>query len=520
MSTPSNANVLPFKAEKAPETSNQNQEYDSLLKLSPENARAFFLKMESYCNLDLPKYINFSPLLTAVSTTLRGKNVGDYYKDKPKACDNLNYTIITNKDGKYAWRPLQLIHPVLYVALVHAITEEEHWNTICKRFQEFTKIPYIECTSIPVESRIQEKDKASQIHHWLEHVEKRSIELALDYKHLIHTDITDCYGSIYTHSIAWAIHTKDTAKAKDTRNDKALIGNYIDSRIQDMQHGQTNGIPQGSTVMDFIAEMVLGYADEQLYKKLGNSVTDYHIIRYRDDYRIFTQNLQDGEKIVKTLTEVLLELGLKLNPSKTTATSSIIISSIKPDKLFWQKHKRTPQSLEKHLLSIYDLAEQFPHSGSLLAALNRYHKRLIKTKIAKIKNPLLLLSILVDIAYHNPRTYPITAAILSYLLSILDNKKEIIMKIRKRFDDIPNTEYLEIWLQRITLPYNIPDEHQTLFCKIVAREPAILWKNDWLKAGTLTNQLTRNPIVDQEEISKLTKVIAADEVALFNLTSY
>jgi hypothetical protein len=34
-----------------------------------------------------------------------------------------------------------------------------------------------------------------------------------------------------------------------------------------MRHGQTNGIPQGSVLMDFIAEMVLGYADTLITKK-------------------------------------------------------------------------------------------------------------------------------------------------------------------------------------------------------------------------------------------------------------
>jgi hypothetical protein len=39
--------------------------------------------------------------------------------------------------------------------------------------------------------------------------------------------------------------------------------------------------------MDFIAEMVLGYIDECLSRCLDEKM-DYRIIRYRDDYRIFT----------------------------------------------------------------------------------------------------------------------------------------------------------------------------------------------------------------------------------------
>lgn len=35
-----------------------------------------------------------------------------------------------------------------------------------------------------------------------------------------------------------------------------------------MQHNQTNGIPQGSVLMDFVAEIVLGYVDLRLSKEL------------------------------------------------------------------------------------------------------------------------------------------------------------------------------------------------------------------------------------------------------------
>jgi hypothetical protein len=40
----------------------------------------------------------------------------------PSNYENVNYKLFTNKDGQYAWRLFQLIHPVLYVDLVHKIT--------------------------------------------------------------------------------------------------------------------------------------------------------------------------------------------------------------------------------------------------------------------------------------------------------------------------------------------------------------------------------------------------------------
>ena len=120
-----------------------------------------------------------------------------------------------------------------------------------------------------MESLTTQKDKAEQISHWWREIEQRSIELALDYEYIIQTDITDCYGSIYTHSIVWALHNKDVAKRE--RQNPKLLGNIIDRHIQDMSYGQTNSIPQGSTLMDFIAEMILGYADSELTRKIKDS---------------------------------------------------------------------------------------------------------------------------------------------------------------------------------------------------------------------------------------------------------
>ena len=160
--------------------------------------------------------------------------------------------------------------------------------------------------------------------------------MSLDYEYLTNIDISNCYGSIYTHSIPWAIHGKD--KAKKNRKGDNLIGNVIDKHLKELSYGQTNGIPQGSVLMDFIAEMVLGYIDCELTKKI--KIKNYDIIRYRDDYRIFTHNLSDGEQIVKLISEVLIDFGMSLNPNKTKPTDQVIKGSIKPDKLYWIQQKQ------------------------------------------------------------------------------------------------------------------------------------------------------------------------------------
>ena len=302
----------------------------SILDLTSTEARAFLLKHESYCNTELPPYFQFGEMLEGVKEALlikppyRTKNERRHLRE----LDGVNYRILKNRDGRYGWRPLELIHPALYVSLVNSITKPNNWKQICQRFDCFRDNPKIKCLSLPVESLMREKDVAVQIGQWWEEVEQKSIELSLDYEFLTQTDIADCYPGIYTHSIAWALHTKTTAKKCRSNGD--LLGNVIDNHIMDMTRGQTNGIHQGSVLMDFIAEIVLGYADSILAEKLEQQrIGDYQILRYRDDYRIFVNSTQNGDRILKCLAEVMIELGLRLNPAKTTASSEVIRSSIK-----------------------------------------------------------------------------------------------------------------------------------------------------------------------------------------------
>jgi len=59
-----------------------------------------------------------------------------------------------------------------------------------------------------------ETDKKAQILTWWKMIEQKSFILAMDYRYVLHADITDCYETIYTHSVPWAIHKKSEAKKK------------------------------------------------------------------------------------------------------------------------------------------------------------------------------------------------------------------------------------------------------------------------------------------------------------------
>lgn len=65
-----------------------------------------------------------------------------------------------------------------------------------------------------------------------------------------------------------------------------------------------------------------------------------------------------------------------------------------------------------------------------------------------------MVSILVDIAYNNPRTYSLVIVCIGKILSIEPDKEkvnEIYDLIYKKFENKPNVGYWKVWFQRLTI---------------------------------------------------------------------
>ena len=492
----------------------RSREYKSVLAMSPEEARGFFLKHESYANIALPPYYDFAPLLASLSDELKGKELESYFKKgvSPNDFESVNHVILANKDGRYAWRQLELINPAIYVSLVHIITDPPNWNVIKNRFKEFIT-EKIHPQGIPVEAVDEKcKDVGAQINKWWEKVEQESIKKALKYHIIAHTDITDCYSRMYTHSVAWAIHGKE--EAKRAKHDKSLLGNIIDRHLQYMHYGQTNGIPQGSVLMDLIAEMVLGYADSLLSKKLENrGIYNYYIIRYRDDYRIFTINKYQAKTIIKELAEVLLSLGMSINKVKTTMSDDIILSFIKEDKVAWIE-KCINEDITKHLLNIYKHSMAYPNSGSIVTALSDYYDMLGKSDKY---DPEIIISILANMASNNPRAIPQIAAVISVIFQrkVKGSAKRILFdSVHDKMSQIPNHTYFEIWLQRVAIPNSIQYKCELPLCKIARRAKSDLWEMGWTQSQKLLSRMGK-AVIDKQKMRSIDIVIQPHEVEPF-----
>ena len=492
-----------------------------LADLSSEEARSYFLKGDSYFNGDFPEYIRFDPVLSAVDKVLNGKSYSEY-GCKPFNFQNVNYQFVTNKDGRFAWRPYELMHPAIYVSLVNTLCKPDNWKKITERLDQL-KSNVVECCSSPVLSDDIEKGQATQVRNWWQRIEQRSLSLSLQYTHVMHTDVTDCYGSLYTHSISWALHERD--EAKKNKNNKSLLGNQIDSHLKASRYGQTNGICQGSVLMDFIAELVLAYADKKITQEIGDK-TDFHILRYRDDYRIFTNSDTRAEEILKVVSNELRCIGMKLSTAKTILHANVIEGSIKPDKLaginLQDLGEVNAKVIQKKLLRLHSFGKKFPNSGALRRLVGELHTTVAEKHLFP-EDLEVQVAIATDIAVVSPLTFPAIAAILSHLISHAEGEeKERLWKlVEAKMKLVPHNGYLEVWMQRVTKPnaVGIAFNSTEPICQIVNGEDKTLWNNDWINSKELKVALAVNTIV-VKQAETLEEAMKPEEIELFKKNSW
>lgn len=522
----------------------------TILDLDHDQARCLLMQPESYCNVPLPEYYDFSEVLSqaeklvnkywsarVVSSTLKkhraGKgNVAGYRDDSAVLIDiyeGVNYRILSNKDGLLSWRPMELINPLIYSSIVYKLTEPENWELVKKRFIEFQQNQNQECCSIP--SGLFQRAQRDTILKWWGSFEQKSIALSLEFPYMIKTDISDCYGAIYTHSISWALHGKSQAKSTAVSNGVSkMLGDYIDSNIQNMHSRQTVGIPQGSVLSDFIAEIVLGYADMLLSDELLIDSTlsdnDYHILRYRDDYRIFATSREAAHSILLKLMNVLSGLNFKLGAAKTALSDDVVLDSVKADKVEWLLRGHARMTVHKRLLALSRFARDYPQSGTIVRELQIISNYLDHTNRFPGRRDVLIAQV-VDVVVRNPRCYPIGARILSQLLEKEDRvvQQEYLIKIVKRCRMIPNSGLFEIWLQRIARVLNIKIRYAESLCcdleAVVAKTQAVVnpWPWQWL-TDPMRLKFESLSIVDLAALGDMSVVISSGEAGDLFFYSY
>ena len=524
----------------------------NILSLNHTEAMDFFLKSEQYHGFELPEYFVFDDLLQNVKNAVGKTPYEECLQDgmSPEQLPDVNLDILLNKDGRYAVRPIILANPFLYYFLVREICNEQSWTVVKQLFETFT-VPHITSCALPVIPKEREPfHKSTTILNWWSSMEQRSIELSLEYRYMFVTDITNCYGSVNPQAFDWAFSFKDTEYETEHVNP---IAKNIQKYLRAFQQGRNIGIPQGSAIIDFVGEIILGYSDLLLHEAIQSEgiTAPYEIIRYRDDYRIFCNDKDELEKISYILQHVLERLNFRMNSKKTKISDSIVTDAVKPDKLayiyntpIFNKKGCDFDSFEKHLLYILMFARQYPDSGSIKTMLSDIDKRIEdwlkpyeeevttiplleegEPKTEKITKQRRLVggsvhamsAVCAQIALENVGCCHYALRVLSRMVDSLKDEKEksaIISLVYSKLCNQPNSDYNQLWLQNMTYQRDKKkgtSPYKVRLCRVVAGDKNVeLWNNEWVKPQFLSD-LHTNGIIDEKTLKKVTPVITFRE---------
>ncbi len=299
------------------------------------------------------------------------------------------------------------------------------------------------------------------IYEYIEMAENDLATMAYRYKYLMKTDVKNFYPSIYTHSIAWALHGKKYIKKGGNRYDFRLVGNRLDKLFRNMNDGCTNGIPIGPVVSDMMAELILSSVDLRLSRELqkASPLSNCVIVRFKDDYRVLCKDEESGRSVLKKLQLALKEFNLELNDSKTETHQL-------PDGLFrgWvsQYYSANPypkryydfKRFKEVCLAVMKIEKDSPGTGVIerfLADLvtKKYRLRMSLTPkhIDKVISLLLMLATLRTKAF--PKVLAIIEAIIKRrsartpARNIVLHLKEYLEFLRKNEED---NKYLIAWI--------------------------------------------------------------------------
>jgi hypothetical protein len=135
-------------------------------------------------------------------------------------------------------------------------------------------------------------------------------DLLINAKYLVKADVSNCFPSIYTHVLSWALVGKETAKLN--QNDYTKWYNKLDFYVRNINNGQTHGLIIGPHTSNLLSEIILTKIDQMLFDD------GWKFIRKIDDYSCYVESHERGQAFLVSLNKCLRYYGLLLNHKKTS----------------------------------------------------------------------------------------------------------------------------------------------------------------------------------------------------------
>lgn len=199
--------------------------------------------------------------------------------------------------------------------------------------------------------------------------------MSASYDHVLAVDISRFYGTLYTHAIPWALHTKAWSKsALNTPAYNASLGAKLDKAVRKGQDNQTLGIPVGPDTSRIIAEIVGAALDRELTER--KQFKPAQAYRFVDDWFVGFDQRGEAEDSISAFAAVCRGYELELNTEKTGVVSntarvdSVWVADLREHD-FGSSVARQGRMIEQFATKAFDFAERFPSASVLDYAVKR-----------------------------------------------------------------------------------------------------------------------------------------------------
>ncbi len=203
-------------------------------------------------------------------------------------------------------RIMGLPNPIGYFSLCRCLSD--NWESIRQKLKEITEGQNHKVSRIHIRKQ-KNTPKLFEMNYgtWANDGDPVP-EIQVTARYQVVSDITQCFPSIYSHAVPWALVGKDNAKKN---RDDELWFNRLDQMLRKCTNGETHGILIGPSASSLVAEIILTRVDKVLLEK------GFSFIRSIDDYQCFVGSYEDAEEFIRVLDLELLKFGLMRNQKKT-----------------------------------------------------------------------------------------------------------------------------------------------------------------------------------------------------------
>ena len=242
--------------------------------------------------------------LTSVDFLIFTKTLIFPINEKPK--DFIRYSSMRNINIP---RPLAIPEPFAYSNQAKCLAE--NWSKLQNYFNNKTKNDTFKISRIHLRKLENRHELFEMNYKNFSKDGDPEQDIVIQSKYVALADISNCFPSIYSHSISWALVGKSFAKSKLKPIDKNEWFNQIDFSTRNLKNGETNGVLIGPHSSNLISEIILVAIDFELTQQ------GFKYIRNVDDYTCYIDTHEEADRFFLSLSEELKKYELALNSKKS-----------------------------------------------------------------------------------------------------------------------------------------------------------------------------------------------------------